>query len=428
MGICASNLASKDPSDIIFENVGTVRVAGHVGKWSGAMGVYHLNNSAIVKYKKCVYLYNDKSDGKKWYLFNATGAGWWIVDDENTVAGGGGGCITSTTASPTTVLGLQWKQYADSDFHLDPLLTVTAVTEMSAAELAAELAAAEAETQRILAIPAFRVAGHVGKQCHKMGFYALDSTHSPKRGKKVYSQEGASGVHLNCDNDGEWCICHTDCMLSGAGGGYICSTTGSPSPLGLQWKYGWSGSFHLDPLLTVTEMSAAELAAARAAAKAETQRILAIPALRVAGHVGLSSYAMGVYALDATQSPKRVYSYKGVVKASEMHLYLYNATDGKWFISSSADMVLERAAGLIASNTAFVSASPLGLQWMATDGTGMHLDPLLTVTEMNAAELATAVTEMNAAELEWEEAKAQRILAELPAKLAAAKANGTLIA
>ena len=45
------------------------------------------------------------------------------------------------------------------------------------------------------------------------------------------------------------------------------STTASPSPLGLQWKYhDGSGIFHLNPLLTVTEISADELAAVRVAA------------------------------------------------------------------------------------------------------------------------------------------------------------------
>jgi hypothetical protein len=41
-------------------------------------------------------------------------------------------------------------------------------------------------------------------------------------------------------------------MLEGRTIGDITSTTASPSPLGLAWKY-WSGALHLDPLLTVTE-------------------------------------------------------------------------------------------------------------------------------------------------------------------------------
>ena len=229
--------------------------------------------------------------------------GQWISDTAQMVAGKATGWIASTTASPSP-LGLQWKFTAGkSDWRLDPLLTVT---EMSAAELAAARAAAEAETQRSLAIRAVRVAGHVGKQTGKMGVYALDATHSPKRGMNVYSKKGVSGVHMYYATDGRWYVTvGTDVMVSGKASGRIYSTTASPSPLGLQWKYYDGTAFHLDPLLTVTEMSAAELAAARAAAEAETQRSLVIPAVRVSGHVGVASGEMEEHVLDAAHSPKR---------------------------------------------------------------------------------------------------------------------------
>ena len=88
----------------------------------------------------------------------------------------------------------------------------------------------------------------------RIGVYVLDTTHSPKRGVNVYSQEGASGVHMHQATEGRWCISDTADMVSGFAGGWIVSTTVSPSPLGLQWKYiDGSGTFHLDPLLTVTE-------------------------------------------------------------------------------------------------------------------------------------------------------------------------------
>jgi len=248
------------------------------------------------------------------------------------------------------------------------------VTEMTAAELAA----AEAERQRSLAIRAVRVSGRVGKCSVRMGVYALDTTHSPKRGKNVYSQEGKSGVYMYHATDGMWYVYDTAHMVSGEPGGWIHGTTASPSPFGLQWKYYDGTALQLDPRLTVTESSAAELAAARAAAEAETQRSLAIRAVRVSGHAGKQCGKMGVYALDTTHSPKRgmnVYSKKGV---SGVHVY--HATDGRWFVTAStADMVAGKTSGWIVSNT--VSPSPCGIQWKAYDGTAFVLDPLLTVTE-----------------------------------------------
>ena len=240
-----------------------------------------------------------------------------------------------------------------------------------------------------LAIRAVRVSGHVGKLSGKMGVYALDAAHSPKRGVNVYSQMGVSGVHMHKATDGRWYVYDTAHMVSGEPGGWIHGTTGSPSPLGVQWEY-YDGSAWIDPQLTVTEMSAAELAAelaaARAAAEAETQRSLAIRAVRVTGHVGTMSFAMGAYALDTAHSPKRGVNVYSLVGASWVHLH--KATDGEWWITIGTDvMVAGSMTGFMCSTTA--SPSPLGLQWKYSDS-GFHLDPLLTVTEMSAADLVPA--------------------------------------
>ena len=348
-----------------------VRVSGHVGGQSGTMGVYALDATHSPMRGVNVYSLVGASGV---HLYHVTGGRWCISDTEDMVWGATACWIASTTASPSP-LGLQWKASDGTALHLDPQLTVT---EMSAAELAAARAAAEADTQRSLAIHAVRVSGHVGGQSGKMGLYALDATHSPKRGKNVYSHEGVTAVHLYNATNGTWWISDTEDMVEGKNTGWIASTTASPSPLGLQWKYATHSGLHLDPLITVTEISAAELAAARAAAEAETQRSLAIRAVRVSGHVGKQCGRMGVYALDTTHSPKRgknVYSLEG---ASGIHMY--HSTDGIWFISvDTENMVAGKNSGCIASTTA--SPSPLGLQWKAYDGTAWHLDPLLAVTE-----------------------------------------------
>ena len=123
----------------------------------------------------------------------------------------------------------------------------------SKAELAAARTAAEAETQRSLAIRAVRVSGRVGAKSDLMGVYVLDATHSLKRGKNVYSLEGASRVHLYHTADCKWQIGDTEDMVSGEYEGIIESTTASASPLGLEWHVSDGTGFHLDPLLTVTE-------------------------------------------------------------------------------------------------------------------------------------------------------------------------------
>ena len=341
-----------------------IRVSGHMGTQSGMMGVYARDAAHSLKRGKNVY---SLVGGSGVHLHEATNGVWHITTSTaNMVAGEPRGWITSTTANPSP-LGLPWKAYDGTTHILDPLLTVT---EMSVAELAA----AEAETHRILAIRAVRVSGHTGAMSGRMGDYAWDATHSPKRGKNVYSLVGASGVHLHHVTNGKWYISDTANMIEGFAGGFIGSTTASPSPLGLAWKYNDSGSgFHLEPLLRVTEISAADLAAARATAEAETQRGLAIRAVRVSGHTGVHSDVMGDYAHDTMRSPKRgknVYSLEGT-----RGVHLHHATDGAWYISDTADMIAGEGTGWIMSRMA--SPSPLGLQWKTSAGP----DPLLTVTE-----------------------------------------------
>ena len=143
------------------------------------------------------------------------------------------------------------------------LLLCLASAEMSADVDASGNVAMEGRDRHDVAL---RVAGHVGTQSFTMGEYALDTTHSPKRGVNVYSLEGVCGVHLHRATDGRWYISPTAQMVSGVSTGWIESITVSPSPLGLQWKAsdGKGGWLPLDPLLAVTEMSAAELAAAEA--------------------------------------------------------------------------------------------------------------------------------------------------------------------
>ena len=352
-----------------------LRFAGHTGGASFAMGAYARDAGHSPKRGKNVY---SQVDATSVHLYEATSGVWCIGDTEDMVSGATSSWIRSLAASPSP-LGLEWNKEG------------IVVTEMSAAELAAARAAAEAETQRILAICAVCVSGHVGKQGDKMGVYALDAAHSPKRGKNVYSQEGASDVHLFQAVDEKWQIGDTEDMVSGENEGIIESTTASPSLLGLTWKYADDVSddgdsddgdddndddtvFHLDPLLTVTEMSATELTTARA--EAEAQRSLIIRAVRVSGHVGVMSDEMGVYALDAAHSKrgKNVYSLEG-----KSGVHLYQATDGIWYIAPTEQMLAGKADGWIASTTA--SPSPLGLAWKADDGTTWQLDPRLMVTE-----------------------------------------------
>ena len=132
------------------------------------------------------------------------------------------------------------------------LLLCLASAEMSADVDASGNVAMEGRDRHDVAL---RVAGHTGKQSAMMGVYARDVTHSPKRGVNVYSQEGASGVHLHKGTNGKWYIYDTARMISGFAGGFLGSTTASPSPLGLQWKASDGTALHLDPLLTVTKIS-----------------------------------------------------------------------------------------------------------------------------------------------------------------------------
>ena len=228
-----------------------IRVAGHAGAASFAMGFYARDaahslaqgsNVFSLEGSSGVYLYFaiSKKRGPSWWISGNVGEAAGHILATTTVAPGG-------VVGPSSLIGLEWKLHDGTDWTIDPLLTVT---EMSAAELAA----AEAETQRSLAIRAVRVSGHAGKQCGKMGVYALDTTHSPKRGMNVYSKKGVSGVHVYHATDGRWFVtASTADMVAGKTSGWIVSNTVSPSPCGIQWKAYDGTAFVLDPLLTVTE-------------------------------------------------------------------------------------------------------------------------------------------------------------------------------
>ena len=118
-------------------------------------------------------------------------------------------------------------------------------------------AAAEAETQRSLAIRAVRVSGHGGAQSDKMGVYRQNRVRSPINGGVVLSL--ASGDwHLFRNVSGIWMVTDTARMLPDSCDGVIFSTTNSPSPFGLTWKYADAADTHIvgvDPALKVTEIS-----------------------------------------------------------------------------------------------------------------------------------------------------------------------------
>ena len=103
-----------------------------------------------------------------------------------------------------------------------------------------------------------------------------------------------------------------------------------------------------------------------------------IRAVRVSGHVGAQSGKMGVYELDATHSPKRGNNvYYNALEGAHLH----HATEGKWWICNTAQMVAGEPRGWIKSTTA--SPSPLGLQWQTWDGSTHTHDPRLTVTKVS---------------------------------------------
>ena len=235
---------------------------------------------------------------------------------------------------------------------------------------------------------ALRVTGHTGEQSAMMGRYEVNVEHSPREGANVYTLVGSSSsLHMYRATDGKWDICDTESMVAAEAAGWIASSTASLSPLSLQWEVGSNSGFHPDPLLTVTEMSTTELAAARAAFETEKQRALAIVALHVRGHTGKWRFLMGTYALNAEQSRMEGGSVYTLVGSSSVHC---RAASGKWLISDTGWSSSAKATGWIASST--VSPSPLGLKWKQYGAVrnAFVIDPLLTVTEAGATELAAA--------------------------------------
>jgi hypothetical protein len=157
-------------------------------------------------------------------------------------------------------------------------------------------------------------------------------------------------------------------MVAGKSAGWISSTTASDSFLDLKWKAFDDAAFHDDPLLTVTETTAAD----RAASAAETARVLAITTIMVAGHTGVHASRMGTYKRNAEHSPTNggnVYT-----KTDDSDTHFYRGEDGDWYISDTADMIEGKNSGYITSTSSL--HSPLNLEWQ----TAVRVDPLLKIT------------------------------------------------
>jgi hypothetical protein len=138
---------------------------------------------------------------------------------------------------------------------------------------------------------------------------------------------------------------------------------------------------HDDPLLTVTETTAAD----RAASAAETARVLAITTITVAGHTGPSASRMGTYKRNAEHSPtngRNVYT-----KTDDSDTHLFHGDDACWYISNTEDMIegifssAESVSSAFPIGSASTSNSPLGLAWICCDpNSSWPVDPLLKVT------------------------------------------------
>ena len=385
--VASKELASKAPSAVPAP-MSAVRISGHTGRQSGKMGVYAWDAAHSLKRGQNVYS-QERNSGV--HLHRATNGVWHISPTEQMLSGEAAGWIWSLTSAPSP-LGVEWDE---GD---------TVVTAMSAAELAAERAAveaekerivlaAEAEVQRAVAIVAVLVAGHTGDSIGEMGVYSRDEKHSPKREQNVYTLESQSGVHLYRANGGGWCVGDAEHMLAGkAAGAAIVSVTASLSPLDLEWMTSDDGAaLRVDPKITVTEMSAEELTATRAAVEealeAEAQQALTINALRVSGLIGEQITRMGVYVRDEVHSPKQG---QNVFTLGSQSVHMYLALDGAWCIDDTANMIAGAGGGWIVSATA--APSPLGLEWKVSDGAPPHLHPRLAVVEVSAAELAAERT------------------------------------
>ena len=221
-----------------------------------------------------------------------------------------------------------------------------------------------------VAVTALRVAGHTGKQNTLMSVYLRNDEHSPKSGVNVFTKMGSTDNHCFLSSAGTWIIGSTAAMLEAKNTGLVASSTKSPSPLGLSWNFAEDGSFHVDPLLKVTEMSTRDVA--------EVRRCLAITTLRVEGRLEKHIDLMGTYKRNDQCSPKRGANVYTLRRRGKSDVHCFASNNGKWLISDTEDMIAGKITCWIMSATE--SLTPLGLAWKYGDG-GFHLDPLLKVTE-----------------------------------------------
>jgi hypothetical protein len=155
----------------------------------------------------------------------------------------------------------------------------------------------------------------------------------------------------------------------------IGSTTASDSFLDLKWRWSDGTAFHDDPLLMVTETTAAD----RAAFAAETARVFAITTITVAGHTGPCAGEMGTYRRNAEHSPKNggnVYT-----KTDDSDTHFFRSDCGDWIVGNTAGMIEGTDTGSSIASLSH-SHSPLDLEWEIFDGGGgfFQPDPLLKIT------------------------------------------------
>jgi hypothetical protein len=144
-------------------------------------------------------------------------------------------------------------------------------------------------------------------------------------------------------------------MVAGDDSGWIVSTTVSDSFFDIKWECHDGTAWHDDPLLTVTETTAAD----RAASAAEAARVLAITTIMVAGHTGLCASKMGTYKRNAEHSPTNggnVYT-----KTDDSDVHFFRSNSGKWYFNNTTNMSNGSRSGVISSVTA--KQSPLDLLW-----------------------------------------------------------------
>jgi hypothetical protein len=280
------------------------------------------------------------------------------------------------------------------------------VKEMSAAEFAAALGAAEADKAHALSVAGVVVAGLAGAHSSMMGIYARNEAHTAETGRLVLTKEGDENIHLYSDTEFmRFFINDTAAMIKGIPFGWLYATKGAFTPFGHTWLKGANGGGargdgggesgdhdRVATFLTVTEISGTALAAARAAAEAdgpmreaEKARALAITSLIAAGHTGYRSQQMGTYRLDTVLSP--LYGanvYTSPLDVGRTTFHISRGPHGHWYFSETAYLSADRdiecwvKKRLLASTTP--SVSPIGLVWKIADFSGKVQDDLsLTV-------------------------------------------------